>query len=134
MVAYYSHSPEDEVTAAFHDETNRALKLLRQASDRCGRSPGDDLGVMQRKRKQRALLDQAIKQVEKAQRKGMDSDEGNRSYPVLTKYTLKDAVGKLGKLTKVASHFGMSTGAIKRSMRMFKIEPEDYSDFLGGSS
>lgn len=135
MVAPYSHSPDDANAAAFHDETNKALKLLRQASDRCGRNPGDDLGTTQRKRKQRGLLEQAIQAIEGAQRKGMDADGGNvAEYPVLTKYTLRDAVKKFSDVKKVASHFGMSTGSIKRSMRMFQIEPESYDEFYGGSS
>lgn len=135
MVASYSHSPDDPNAAAFHDETNRALKLLRQATDRLGRNPGDDLGTTQRKRKQRGLIDQAIQSIEGAQRKGMDADaDSAREYPVLTKYTLKEAVGRLSDVSKVATYFGMSTGSIKRSMRMFKIEPESYDEFYGGSS
>lgn len=135
MVAPYSYDPSDANSAAFHDETSRAIKLLRQALDRCGRSPGDDLGTTQRKRKQRGLVDQAIQSVEAAQRKGMDADDASAvEYPVLTKYTLRDAVKQLGDVKKVSSHFGMSTGSIKRSMRMFGIEPESYEDFYGGGN
>lgn len=133
MVSPYSHKPDGPESAAFHDETNQAIKKLRQASERCGRNPEDDLGTSQLKRKQRGLLEQAIQAIESAQRKGMDADRATAEFPVLTQYTLRAAVDKFPHVSKVASHFGMSTGSIKRSMRMFKIDPGDYDVFYGGS-
>ena len=110
----------DQDLDGFLSDVSEAIRLLRRASDRSSRSGG--LGSNQRRR-QRGLVDIAIRNAEAARRLASTHEERSHGpdHPVLTKYSLASAAKELKSLDKVARHFGMSTGAIRRTMRMFGI-------------
>lgn len=131
MVRRYSHTAEDPQAQAFHENTSKAVTTLHRASDALGRQNGDDLTTTTRKRKQRVLLEQAMMAIKEAQKLGIAAEEAEQ--PVLTKYTLKDAVKRLDTLGKVADHFGVQPPVVSRMMKMFNVQPADKGQFYGGS-
>lgn len=136
MVQRYSHEASTEQARVFHEETSRSIARLRTAADALSRQPGEDLAAAQRKRKQRGHIDQAIRAIEVAQRIGMTTgDPDHRTdFPGLTKQSLRHAVLDLKSLDKVASHFGMAPGAIRRMMQMFYVEPNNPESFYGDAA
>lgn len=131
MVRRYSHSAEDPQAQAFHDETSKATASLRRAVDTLGRQGSDDLTTTTRKRKQRTLIEQALRGIQEAQKLGFEAED--TEHPVLTKYTLRDAVKKMDSLGKVADHFGVQPPVVSRMMKMFNVQPSDAGKFYGGS-
>lgn len=131
MVRRYSHTAEDPQAQLFHESTSKALTTLHRAADSLGRNGGDDLTTTTRKRKQRALLDQAMRTIQEAQKLGIAAAETEQ--PVLTKYTLRDAVKKMDTLGKVADHFGVQPPVVSRMMKMFNVQPSNAGQFYGGN-
>lgn len=134
----YSYEASDEASKAFHEDLTKAISQVRGLLDRCSKAPSDDLAVMQRKRKQRSLVDHAVRSLEGAARLIENAADPNRKdpsmYPVLTKKSLTEACKSIGNLQKVASHFGMEPNVVKRMIRMFGITVGNSEQFYGGAA
>ena len=121
-------SPEER---DFHDHSSRGLVALRRANEALDKNREDDLATTKVKRKQRSLLETAMRAVEQAQRLGFEGRAADER-PVLNKYTLREAMKSMKTASEVTDHFGVERPVLSNMMRMFRIEPENPDQFWRG--